>query len=354
MLTAAPIATLTNFRDLIPEALEQEVRSLDLPAYRGRQVLEWLYPKCADSFEAMTNLPQELREELAGRYSIALPEKKAEQLSQDGTRKFLFGLEDGEAIETVLIPEPDRLTLCVSTQVGCRFGCAFCLTGAHGFRRNLAPHEIVGQVVAVQKLLGPSGPVRQLVLMGMGEPLDNFENIVTALKILTHRRGLAFPLRRITLSTVGIAPMIERLGKEVPVNLAVSLNAADDRTRSRLMPVNKKYPIAELLAACRRYPMQRRQFLTFEYVLIAGVNDSEADALNLVKLLRPLKAKVNLIRMNSHFGSELKPPSEAVELRFQAMLKQHDLHAFRRQSRGADILAACGQLKGALTGKGRI
>jgi 23S rRNA (adenine2503-C2)-methyltransferase len=345
--------SLPNLRDFLPDALEQEIRELGQPAYRGRQVLEWLYPKCADSFELMTDLPQELRQDLAGRYSIALPEKKSEQLSRDGTRKFLFGLPDGEAIETVLIPEPDRLTLCVSTQVGCRFGCAFCLTGAHGFRRNLAPHEVVGQVVAVQKLLGESGSVRQLVLMGMGEPLDNFENVVIALKILTHRRGLAFPLRRITLSTVGIAPMIEKLGKEVPVNLAVSLNAPDDRTRARLMPVNNKYPLAELLAACRRYPMQRRQFLTFEYVLIAGVNDSADDALKLAKLLKPLKAKVNLIAMNPHFGSALKPPAAAVELRFREILKQQGLHAFRRQSRGADILAACGQLQGALTGKGR-
>ena len=344
---------IPNLRDLLPQVVEEEFRNLDQPAYRGRQVLEWLYPKCADSFELMTDLPQKLREELAGRYSIALPGKKSEQLSRDGTRKFLFGLEDGEAIETVLIPEPHRLTLCVSSQVGCRFGCAFCLTGVHGFRRNLLPHEIVGQVVAVQKLLGESGSVRQLVLMGMGEPLDNFDHLVIALKILTHRRGLAFPLRRITLSTVGIAPMIEKLGREVPVNLAVSLNAADDRTRSRLMPVNKKYPIAELLAAGRRYPLQRRQFLTFEYVLIAGVNDSEADALKLARLLKPLKAKVNLIGMNPHFGSELQPPAEAVELRFQQILKQHGLGAFRRQSRGADILAACGQLKGALTGKGR-
>ena len=344
---------VSNLRDLLPEVLEEEFRDFGQPAYRGRQVLEWLYPKCADSFENMTDLPRELRRELAGRYSIALPEKKSEQLSRDGTRKFLFGLEDGEAIETVLIPEPDRLTLCVSSQVGCRFSCAFCLTGAYGFRRNLAPHEIVGQVIAVQKLLGESGSVRQLVLMGMGEPLDNFENLVIALKIFTHRRGLAFPLRRITLSTVGIAPMIEKLGREVPVNLAVSLNAADDRTRSQLMPIAKKYPMAELLAAGRRYPLQRRQFLTFEYVLIAGVNDSEADALKLARLLKPLKAKVNLIGMNPHSGSKLQPPAEAVELRFREILKQHKLHAFRRQSRGADILAACGQLKGALTGKGR-
>jgi 23S rRNA (adenine2503-C2)-methyltransferase len=347
------VEKMPNLRDLIPEVLEEEFSELGQPAYRGRQVLEWLYPKCADSFELMTNLPQELRRELAGRYSIVLPEKKSEQLSRDGTRKYLFGLPDGEAIETVLIPEPNRLTLCVSSQVGCRFGCAFCLTGAHGFRRNLAPHEIVGQVIAVQKLLGGTGSVRQLVLMGMGEPLDNFENLVVALKIFTHQRGLAFPLRRITLSTVGIAPMIEKLGREVPVNLAVSLNAADDRTRSQLMPVAKKYPMAELLAACRRYPLQRRQFLTFEYVLIAGVNDTDADALKLAKLLKPLKAKVNLIGMNPHFGSQLKPPAEAVELRFREILKQHGLHAFRRQSRGADILAACGQLKGALHRKGR-
>jgi len=344
---------LENLRDFTAEAVEEELKSLGQPAFRGRQMLEWAYQKSADSFAAMTDLPRELREQLAERYSLVLPEKKSEQLSQDGTRKFLFGLADGQAIETVLIPEPGRLTLCVSTQVGCRFGCAFCLTGAHGFRRNLSPHEIVGQVVAVNRLLGESASARQLVFMGMGEPLDNFENVVRALQILTHGRGMAFPRRRITLSTVGIAPMIEKLGQEVPVNLAISLNAPDDRLRSQLMPVNKKYPIPGLLAACRRYPMQRRQWLTFEYVLIGGVNDSEEQARKLAKLLKPLKAKVNLIAMNRHPGSEFQPPSEEVELRFQRALKERGINAFRRQSRGADILAACGQLQGALTGKGK-
>lgn len=344
---------LENLRDFSPEAVEQKLKELGQPAYRGRQVLEWIYPKAVDSFAAMTNLPQKLREQLAERYTLALPELRSEQLSKDGTRKFLFGLEDGEAIETVLIPEPGRLTLCVSTQVGCRFGCAFCLTGSHGFRRDLAPREIVGQVIAVNRLLGESGPVRQLVFMGMGEPLDNFENTVVALKVLTHRRGLAFPLRRITLSTAGLAPMIEKLGREVPVNLAISLNAPDDRLRSRLMPVNKKYPIRELLAAGRRYPLQRRQWLTFEYVLIAGKNDSEEQALKLAQLLQPLKAKVNLIAMNPRPGSEFQPPSAEVELRFQKVLKEHGVNAFRRQSRGADILAACGQLQGVFAGKGK-
>jgi len=344
---------LDNLRDLLPEALEAAIRALGQPAFRGRQVLEWVYQKSVDDFAAMTDLPLELRQQLASRYSLALPELRSEQLSTDGTRKFLFGLADREAIETVLIPEPGRLTLCVSTQVGCRFGCAFCLTGAQGFRRDLHPHEIVGQVIAVNRILAETGSARQLVLMGMGEPLDNFENTLTALKILTHRRGMAFPLRRITLSTVGLAPRIEQLGREVPVNLAISLNAPDDALRSRLMPVNKKYPIRELLAAVRRYPMQRRQWLTFEYVLVAGKNDSPSDALKLAKLLKPLKAKVNLIALNPHPGSELQPPSEEVELKFQKVLKERGVNAFRRQSRGADILAACGQLQGALTGKGR-
>ena len=343
-----------NLRDFLPEAVVQEIQSRDRqPSYRARQVLAWLYQKFVVSFSEMTDLPEEFREKLRRGYSLALPELQSEQLSADGTRKFLFGLEDGEAIETVLIPERQRLTLCVSTQAGCRWGCAFCLTGAQGFRRDLRPSEIVGQVIAVNRILAAAGPVRQLVLMGMGEPLDNFENLVIALKIFAHPQGMKFPLRRITVSTVGLAPLIEKLGKELAVNLAVSLNAADDRVRSRLMPVNKKHPIAELLAACRKYPMQRRQFLTFEYVLIAGVNDSEADAEKLARLLKPLKAKVNLIRMNTHPGSDFRPPPEAVELRFQTLLKQRGLEAFRRRSRGADILAACGQLQGALTGKGR-
>lgn len=342
-----------NLRDLSPTELEAELTKLGQPQYRARQVLAWLYPKAADSFAMMSDLPEPLRGQLAERYSLSLPRLAAEQVSVDGTRKFLFGLEDGEAIETVLIPEPNRLTLCVSTQVGCRLRCAFCRTGAHGFRRQLAPHEIVGQVIAVNRWLGESTAVRQLVLMGMGEPLDNFEHVVTALRILTHRGGMAFPLRRITLSTAGIAPLIEPLGRSVPVNLAVSLNAPDDRLRSQLMPINRKYPISELLASCRRYPLPRRQWLTFEYVLIAGVNDSAAEARALVKLLKPLKAKVNLISLNPHSDSRFQPPSEEVELGFQKILKDHGLHAFRRQSRGADILAACGQLKGAGTGKGK-
>jgi 23S rRNA (adenine2503-C2)-methyltransferase len=293
----------------------------------------------------MTDLSKTLREELKERFYISDWVPEVVETSADGTRKYLFRLGDGETVETVRIPmEGGRDTLCISTQVGCAMQCSFCLTGTFGLTRNLLASEIVNQVCAARR----DGPIHNLVLMGMGEPLHNLNNVISALEILYLDDGCGYGARRVTLSTCGLIPEMYELARRIKVGLAVSLNATTDELRDKLMPVNRKYPLAELMAACRDLPLEPRQRITFEYILIGGVNDSRSDAKRLVRLLHGIRAKVNLIPYNEHAGSELKQPTgEAIE-EFQRYLLDRQIVAIRRASKGQDISAACGQLKAKL------
>jgi 23S rRNA (adenine2503-C2)-methyltransferase len=323
--------------------------------YRAAQILAWVHRKGAADFAAMSSLPRALRAQLAAAFTLGRLEPAVVAEAVDGTRKLLFRLPpaDGKrpaAIESVLIPQVDRptgardrLTLCISTQAGCGMGCGFCATAAMGLVRNLFPAEIVGQVSAGGALAAPR-PLTNIVLMGMGEPLANYDAVRTALEILTAEWGHAISPRRITVSTVGLAPMIPRFIAETRVNLAVSLHATTDAQRTRLVPVNRRYPLATLLAACQAVPLPRRKRITFEYVLLGGENDSDADARRLVQLLHGLRAKVNLIPFNPFPGAAFEPSPRARVLRFQAILQDHHLNATIRESRGQDIQAACGQL----------
>ncbi len=341
---------MENLRDMRQEEVIAFCRSLGQPDYRGRQLFAWLYRPGVTSFAQMTDLPKEFRRQLAGSAVLGLPEVLDERRSEDGTRKLALRLADGAVIESVLIPEEERQTLCVSTQAGCNMGCAFCMTGRMGFRRNLRPAEIVGQVVAARNLLGhdPALPLTNLVFMGMGEPLANLDNCLAAIDILTDQRGLDFSPRRVTVSTCGLAPRITELGRRTQgrINLALSLHAPEDAIRDRLMPVNRTYPIAALLAACRAYPLPRRKRIMIEYILIHGVNDAPEHARKLGRLLRGLRVKINLLPCNPVPGTGFRPPPPERLARFQEILWQQGYTVLLRQSRGQDIGAACGQLAG--------
>ncbi|MFH1015278.1 MAG: 23S rRNA (adenine(2503)-C(2))-methyltransferase RlmN [Nitrospirota bacterium] len=342
-----------NLKTLSKAAMEEFVKEQGLPAYRAKQILHWIYGKKAESIEDITEFSRELRKRLSDIAYISNLKLLKRQVSEDGTEKFLFGVEDAESIESVLIPDEDRHTLCISSQVGCAMSCGFCLTGGIGFKRNLKAHEIVDQIIAVSRLIkgdsgrGTKSPFRSItniVFMGMGEPLLNLDEVVEALHRITELMGLS--KRRITLSTCGIAPKITELYRRAPhVNLAVSLNAATDEVRNRLMSINKKYPIRVLLDACRRIHLSPRDRITFEYVMIDGMNDSLADAKRLVTLLRGIPSKVNLIPFNPFAGSKFKRPSDESVLAFQEILVRGKIYTFIRKSKGQDILAACGQLK---------
>ena len=340
-----------NLKALSKAAMEEFVKELGLPAYRAKQILHWIYEKKAGSIEDITEFSRELRKRLSDMAYISNLELLKRQASKDGTEKFLFGLEDGESIESVLIPDEDRHTLCISSQVGCAMSCGFCLTAGIGFKRNLKAHEIVDQIIAVirvkseeLKVKSSTNPVTNIVFMGMGEPLLNLDEVVEALHLITGFMG--FSKRRITLSTCGIAPKIIELYRRAPhVNLAVSLNAATDEVRNRLMSINKEYPIRVLLDACRKIPLSPRDRITFEYVMIDGMNDSLSDAKRLVTLLRGISSKVNLIPFNPFAGSRFKRPSDERVLAFQEILVGGKIYTFIRKSKGQDILAACGQLK---------
>ncbi len=337
---------LADLKDMTLEEIEAFVASLGKEKYRARQIMKWIYQQGASSFEEMTNLSKEVRTVMAKEARIGNLEIVRTETSGDGTKKILFRLEDGLLIESVLIPGASHWTLCVSTQAGCRMGCAFCFTARSGFSRNLRPAEIVDQIVQA-KFRTEEGPgINNLVLMGMGEPLDNYDNVLKAIAIINSDYGLSLSPRKITLSTCGLAPGIERLGRESAVNLAVSLNAPDDRRRNELMPINRKYPLAALIQACKSYPMPRRRRITFEYILIAGVNDSPADAKLLVKTFGGLRCKFNLIAFNEFPGCPFKAPDPRAIEAFQKVLVDHRFTAVLRQSRGKDILAACGQLSG--------
>jgi 23S rRNA (adenine2503-C2)-methyltransferase len=332
-----------KIKDLCPQELEDLVRSFGEEPYRARQIGKWIYRKDANSFDQMTDLPKRfiitLNDYLLLHESLVLLD---ERLSSDGTKKYLFQLSDGKKIESVLIPENRRYTLCISTQVGCALGCTFCLTGRVGKIRNLTASEIIDQYLLVNSF--NSRCITNLVFMGMGEPLDNLENTVRALKVFTHEDFVGMSPKKITVSTSGLVPQIRELGNQVSVNLSVSLNAPMDELRNKIMPINRRYPIEALIKASRDFPMPNRKTLTFEYVLIKGLNDSDKTARTLGKLLKGFRCKVNLIPFNEAFPLPYKSPSGDRVLGFQDILISYGINARIRKNRGRDILGACGQL----------
>jgi len=330
------------------DELKTTLGNMGLKEYRAGQITSWIYQHYAASFEEMTNIAKTDRDRLAAVFSLTAPTLLQEERSSDGTRKFLFGLKDGHSIESVLIPDENRQTLCISSQVGCQQACRFCLTGQGGFTRNLVFSEIADQVLYVSRVLRneEARGITNIVLMGMGEPLANYDEVIKAIGIIISDRALGFSGRRLTLSTDGLVPEMDALGRSgVKVNLAVSLNATTDETRDRIMPVNRRYPLKDLLAACKRFPLDPRRRITFEYVLLRGINDSVDDAVRLTRLLRGIKCKVNLIPFNPFPGSEFKRPDDVVVKRFQKILQDSHYTALLRESRGRDISAACGQLR---------
>ncbi len=340
-----PADKILNIHELDHDQLNDWCRSLGIEPYRAKQVMRWIYTRGADDFEEMTDIAKSVRKLLAERFFISSLEIKKVENAHDGSRKYLFGLSDGNGIETVLIPEKNHYTLCISTQVGCAMGCRFCMTAKTGLIRNLTRGEIIGQVLGVQKDIGGDKRLKNIVLMGMGEPLAHYSPVGSALQHITNNdTGLGFSNRRVTLSTSGMVSKFEDLARDTRVRLAVSLNASDDKTRSLLMPINRTYPLEQLIDACARYPLTPRDKITFEYILIRDVNDSPEDALRLSKLLRPVKAKINLIPFNPHPASEFERPEEERILNFQAVLCQKNYTAMIRRSKGSDISAACGQL----------
>ena len=313
--------------------------------FRATQIFNWIYDKGIFDFNLMSNISKKDREALSKTFSIYIPEIPYILKSNDGTIKFAIKLKDNNIVESVLIPDDDRLTLCVSTQVGCRMGCKFCLTGKQKFIRNLEPHEIIDQVlVAKFLLLKKKIKITNIVYMGMGEPLDNIENTITSLKILNDDNGFNFSNRKITISTCGIYDKFKKLSDNFDGNLAISLHSADNEKRTFLMPVNKKYPLEKLIEHCKKYPLKNRQRITFEYILIKDVNDSINDAEKLYKILKGIKAKINLIKFNEYPGSEFKALDDEKVEEFQRYLFNKGLTALLRKSKGKDILAACGQL----------
>ncbi len=338
----------TDILDLPPAQLERWLADRGVASYRSGQICRWIYQRQVDRFAEMTDIGRQLRGQLEAAFTIGRLQQIRAESSRDGSRKYLFGLADGRRIESVLIPERGHWTLCISSQVGCGLGCRFCMTGQRGLERNLSRAEILAQVRDIRRELEEPGRLTNVVLMGMGEPLANFDNVVSAIDTLIDAAsGFGMAGRRITLSTAGVVPRLAALGNRVPVNLAVSLNATQNRTRDWLMPINRTHPIEQLLEACRKYRLQPHRRITIEYILIKGINDSEADALRLVRLLRQLKCKINLIPLNPQPESPLQRPSEAVIERFLQILIDNHYTAIIRRSKGQDISAACGQLYGA-------
>jgi 23S rRNA (adenine2503-C2)-methyltransferase len=326
--------------------------------FRARQVLRWMHRFGQNDFDAMTDLAKSLRVKLNGMATVLPPAIVSDKLSDDGTRKFLFDVGGGNAVETVFIPEDDRGTLCVSTQAGCALDCSFCSTGKQGFNRNLTVAEIIGQLWQANRALGadPAGEriISNVVMMGMGEPLANFDNTVTALRLMLDDNAYGLSRRRVTVSTSGLVPALDRLRDECPVALAVSLHAPNDTLRNELVPINQKYPLRELMAACNRYLEKApRDFVTFEYVMLDGVNDSDAHAHELLALTRNVSCKFNLIPFNPFPGSPyLRSPSQRIR-RFAEILMAAGIVTTTRKTRGGDIDAACGQLAGQVLDKTR-
>ncbi len=341
---------LLDLRGLDRAALEALVSELGGQKYRAAQIMRWLHKQDIASIDEMANIPKKLRQDLRARGHLHSLQLDDAQQSKDGTSKLRWSLHDGLQIETVFIPDAARIgrhALCISTQVGCAMGCAFCATGTLKLRRHLQAGEIVEQLRLSARWLAQQRPderIGSIVFMGMGEPLHNYDNTVAALRILTDPDAHGYSPRRITVSTVGLVEPLSRLLDDVDVQIAVSLIAARDAVRDQLMPVNKKHPVQELLDTCRRLPIKRRRRITFEVVLLAGVNDSDADALALARAMQPLQAKVNLIPFNPHPLADFAPPGSARVLAFQEILRKHQVATFLRQPRGQDIDAACGML----------
>jgi 23S rRNA (adenine2503-C2)-methyltransferase len=325
--------------------LEAALAARGQERFRARQIFAWIYRRGVTDVAAMTDLPKDLRASLTVDCTIGTPVTASRERSTDGTEKFLFKLADGVHIESVFIPDTPAMTFCISTQVGCAMACAFCLTGKMGLVRNLTAGEIAGQVRVLAHTLGLQDKTFNIVLMGMGEPLHNYDAVMKAMRILADEHGFALPPRRVTLSTVGLLPALEKLGREpLMPNLAISLHAPTDAQRGALVPINKKYGVAEIIEACKRFPVRKRSRITFEYVMLAGVNDSLEDARKLARLLAGVKAKVNLIPLNAAAGIPFERPSDAVVDGFARTLAERDVTVSVRKSRGRDIRAACGQL----------
>lgn len=353
-----PPAPPPDLRGIPADALTALVGELGEPPYRAEQLFRWLHKSAVTELDAMGNLPKMLRAQLAERTRLTTLTIDTVQTSEDGTRKLRLRCADGAMIESVLIPraerelaasgeETEKLTLCVSSQVGCALGCAFCATATLGLKRNLEPGEIVEQIYRAHSLLSPRERISNLVFMGMGEPLANLDRVLTAVELLTHTAGFDFSPRRITLSTVGHVNGIKKLGERMPqLGLAISLHATTDDLRAKLMPVNRRWPLAALFAALRAYPLPRRRRITFEYMLLAGLNDTAADANRLTKLLDRIPSKINILPFNPwrQDQPELKRPSEEDIDIFAERLRDKGLTVTVRQSRGRDIAAACGQL----------
>lgn len=377
--SAAP-PVKTDLKNLTLPALEKFLQGQGKERFRATQIFKWIFQHDAGTFEEMTNISKALRAELAETAFISNLEPEAIEEGSDGTRKYLFNLGDGNAVEAVLIPIEGRNTLCISSQAGCAMGCEFCLTGTFKLTRNLTTAEIVNQIMAVKRDLVSNPPalptvagnssqafddgeegeedlpespaeIRNIVMMGMGEPLHNLDNVIPAIRIMIDGNGLQFSNRRVTVSTCGLVPEMERLGREIPnVNLAVSLNATTDELRNRIMPINRRYPIRELLRACKDFPLPGRRKVTFEYVLLGGLNDSLEDAKRLLRLISDIPNKVNLIPFNEHEGCDFRAPTRAAIDAFHKYLIDRHVTVITRDSRGGDISAACGQLKGRLKG----
>lgn len=344
-----PSSGKSDLKNLSPLELEKFMAPFGKERYRSTQVLRWLYQNGVHSIEEMTNLSKKFRQDLDRVSFISTLCLLKEEEARDGTKKFLFQLEDGNRIESVLIPDKRRLTLCISTQVGCALGCRFCLTGKKGWKRDLSTSEILNQILSVRETLVDKTPITNIVLMGMGEPLANDHNVLKAIGLMTHPDAFKFSARRVTLSTAGLLPGLERLSKEkVSFRLAISLNATDEETRSHLMPINRRYSLNKILEACRHFPLRPRARITFEYVLLDGVNDTAQDAKRLIKLLKGIPSKINLIPLNEAPGIPFKRPSEEKVKQFQEILMEGGFSAIIRISKGADISAACGQLEGSL------
>ncbi len=353
---AAPDSSSEGLMQLVGlsfDEIKDVVQQIGEPTFRAKQLYQWIYQKGASDWGEMTNLPKKMRDLLAEKYSVTRPQVTAHQKSVDGTQKWLLKMSDNQEIETVFIPESRRGTLCVSSQVGCTLSCKFCHTGTQGFVRSLGAGEFVLQdmqafvgVVGWPIGSGKAKELTNIVFMGMGEPLYNYDDVVKAVKILIDEQGLNFSRRKITISTSGVVPMMERLGQDVNTGLAISLHAVTDEVRDYLVPLNKKYKIAQLLEACKKYPnVSPQRPITFEYVMLKDVNDSEEDAKGLVKLLKQLPAKVNLIPFNPWPGAAFECSSKKKIASFAAILERAGFESPVRRARGQDILAACGQLK---------
>jgi 23S rRNA (adenine2503-C2)-methyltransferase len=344
----------TNLLDLDAEGLARFFEGLGERPFRARQVLRWIHRAGVADFAAMSDLARPLREKLAQAATIEVPAIVGDSTAEDGTRKWLVKVDDANAVESVYIPETSRGTLCVSSQAGCVLDCAFCSTGKQGFNRNLRTSEIIGQLWIAKRELGAAHPLTNVVMMGMGEPLLNLDNVIPALRLMLDDNAYGLSRRKVTVSTAGVVPGMDRLRDECPVALAVSLHAPNDELRDRLVPNNRKYPIRDLLAACKRYLEKApRDFITFEYVMLDGVNDADAHARELVRIAAKVRCKFNLIPFNPFPGGDFGRSSAERVRRFAEILQQAGLTVTTRKTRGDDIAAACGQLAGEVTDRTR-